>query len=226
MITAITTCMGRREHLETTLPLMLEEFDDVVVVDWSCPQSSGDWAAKQGAKVIRKKDQKFFNISKARNLGARQTQTRSVCFIDADTLPMHGVKGEIVRLLNLSTMVIASRTLEGIDITSLNGFLAVDIGQFWGVGGYDEQLGAGYGLEDGHLRAKLLLERGILPKRLTPGSLGALRHGNSLRDRFHEKPMHIASRENFITLTAYLKAHGVTDWLNDPKTSEIAYRDS
>lgn len=226
MITAITTCMGRREHLETTLPLMLSEFDSVVVVDWSCPQSSGDWAEKQGAKVVRKKGETFFNISKARNLGARQSQTRSVCFIDADTLPMSGVKDEIARLLNLSTMVIASRTLEGIDVTSLNGFIAVDIGQFWGVGGYHEGLGAGYGLEDGHLRAKLLLERGILPKRLTPGSLGALRHGNSLRDRFHERPMHVAARENFLYLTEYLKTHGVTDWRNDPKTSDIAYRDS
>lgn len=223
MITAVTTCMGRREHLEMTLPYMLDEFERVIVVDWSCPQKSGKWAEKQGAEVIYRKDEKYFNACKARNLGARQCKSRSICFIDADVIIMPGAVKEIERLLNLSTMVIAARDSQNRDIHCLGGFIAVDIGQFWGVGGYDESL-KGYALEDAHLRAKLLMERGIIPKRLSPVSLAVMRHSNDMRRANFEEPLEIAARRNYKILEEYLATKGVTDWVNDPKTADIAYR--
>src|SRR3954465_14003560 len=116
MITAVTTCMGRLEHLEITLPMMLAEFDEVIVVDWSCPDWSGDWAAKEGAKVVYKKGQEFFNASRARNLGARAATGRSVCFIDADCMVMPGTRNEIEKLLDLSSMVVAARTSDETDV--------------------------------------------------------------------------------------------------------------
>jgi hypothetical protein len=223
MITAVTTCMGRLEHLKTTLPMMLEEFDDVIVVDWSCPQKSGKWAYEQGAHVVYQPEQKTFSACKARNLGARNVKTRSVCFIDADVLPMPGVKKEIERSLNLSTMVISARTPENTDVHSLSGFIAVDIGQFWGVGGYDESL-TGYALEDAHLRARLLFERGILAKRLPPECLAAIRHSNEMRGQFFKEPIKVSATRNHKLLRDYLAKHGVSDWVNDNRTAEIAYR--
>jgi predicted glycosyltransferase involved in capsule biosynthesis len=215
--------MGRREHLEMTLPLMLEEFGHVIVVDWSCPQDSGKWAAKEGAEVIFRKGEKYFSASKARNLGARQVKTRSVCFIDADVLVSAGIQAEIARTLNLSTQVIASRDPQNNDVHALGGFIAVDIGQFWGVGGYDESL-QGYALEDVHLRARLLLERGVLPKRLSPAALAVFRHSNEMRGRYFEESVEVTARRNHARLMQYLATHGVTDWVNDPRTADIAYR--
>lgn len=223
MITAVTTCMGRLDHLETTLPLMLEDFEHVIVVDWSCPQNSGDWAEKQGAEVVRVYDQRYFHMARSRNIGATRVKTRSVCFIDADTMIMGGVRTEVSRLLNLSTMVVAARTSQNADISSLVGFLAVDIGQFWGVGGYNENL-EGYGLEDCYLRAQLRLERGMGVKRVSPGALGSIRHDNTLRGKFFKEPIEVSGRRNHHILTQYLKSQGVSDWVTDPKTEDIAYR--
>jgi len=206
-----------------TLPLMLEEFDHVIVVDWSCPEDSGTWAAKEGAQVVYRKGEKYFSASKARNLGARSVESRSICFVDADCLVMTGIKAEIERLLNLSTMVIAARTADDADISTLGGFIALDIGQFWGVKGYNESL-EGYGLEDCYLRAQLRLERGLGAKRVSPGALGSIRHSNSLRDKFHKEPGHISGNRNHATLMAYLKSKGINDWTSDPQTSDIAYR--
>lgn len=206
-----------------TLPLMLEEFDRVIVVDWSCPENSGAWAAKEGAQVIYRKGEKHFNASKARNLGARAVESRSICFLDADCLVMTGLKAEIERLLNLSTMVIAARTSEDIDISTLGGFIALDIGQFWGVKGYNEAL-EGYGLEDCYLRAQLRLERGLGAKRVSPGALGSIRHSDVLRGKHHKEPLEVSGNRNHATLMSYLQSQGVKDWTTDPKTADIAYR--
>jgi len=222
MITAVTTCMGRREHLEASLPLMLEEFDRVIVVDWSCPQRSGEWAKRQGADVIYRRDEKFFSIPKSRNLGARQVDSRSICFLDADTLVMPGLRFEIESKLTLSTMVLASRMPSDKDITSLCGFLAVDIGHFWGVNGYNESL-EGYALEDCYIRAQLCLERGLGPARVS--RLAAMRHGDDLRGAHYEEPIEVSARRNRGLLAEYLQRHGVINWTTDPRTSEIAYRE-
>ncbi len=223
MITAVTTCMGRREHLEMTLPLMLEEFDDVVVVDWSCPEHSGKWAKSLGAEVVFRPDEKYFHPSKARNLGARQVKSRSLCFLDADTLVMPGLKNEIEGLLNLSSLIIAPRTSQNTDIHSLGGFIAVDIGHFWGVNGYDETL-KGYALEDCHLKARLVLDRGLTPKRVSQGCLAAIRHSNALRGQYHKDPIGLSANRNYNLLAEYYKSKGIEDWSKDPRTCELAYR--
>jgi predicted glycosyltransferase involved in capsule biosynthesis len=215
--------MGRREHLELTLPYMLEEFERVIVVDYSCPQQSGKWAESQGAKVVYVKNEDYWNASKARNRGARACESRSICFIDADVIAMPNCRVAIERALNLSTMVIASRDFQNVDISGLNGFIALDIGQFWGVKGYDESL-EGYGLEDAHLRARLLFERGMLPKRLAPDCLASVRHSNGLRQRFAKDPIELSSKRNHASLMQYLASHGVRDWINSPLTADIAYR--
>ncbi len=202
---------------------MLEEFERVIVVDWSCPQNSGEWAKKEGAEVVQVKGQQYFSASKARNLGARKCSSRSIVFIDADTMVMTGLRAEVEELLDLRHMVVASRTSQNLEVHDLGGFLAVDIGQFWGVGGYNEEL-EGYALEDCYLRAQLLLERGLQVKRVSPGSLGAMRHTNSMRGAFHKEPIEVGARKNFLKLTDYLGSHGVSDWINDPRTAEIAYR--
>lgn len=214
--------MGRLEHLETTLPMMLQQFSHVIVVDWSCPQKCGDFAEKEGAQVIRRDGEKYWNASKARNLGARAVKTRNVCFVDADVMVFPGIQAEIMQAVDLRHMVLAPRHADGKDVHNLNGFIALDIGQFWGVGGYNEAL-EGYGLEDGYLRAQLACERGILSKRLSAGSMGAIRHSHELRAKYCREPLVASAKRNADTLKEYLRSKGIEDWRNDPRTSEIAY---
>ncbi|MBM4221050.1 MAG: hypothetical protein FJ170_03775, partial [Gammaproteobacteria bacterium] len=69
----ITTCKGRLQHLMQTLPKMAAQpGTETIVVDYDCPDNSGDWVAANfpAVRVVRVKDQPIFVASRARNLGA------------------------------------------------------------------------------------------------------------------------------------------------------------
>ncbi|MCR9295814.1 MAG: glycosyltransferase family 2 protein [bacterium] len=92
MLSIVVTCKGRLSHLQRTLPSILEQRTSlpyrVVVVDYGDPQACGAWIASQGnpmLSVIRCRTQtREFNVSRARNLGARNSWGEYVAFLDAD----------------------------------------------------------------------------------------------------------------------------------------------
>lgn len=214
--------MGRRDHLELTLPLMLEEFDRVVVVDWSCPQKSGEFAASLGASVHYKYGQKYFDRGGSRNYGARIVVTEYVAFVDADSMCMPGLGDELRALLEPGAMVVSARTAGGFDVENLFGFVACTLESFWNVGGYDESF-IGWGHEDSHLRGKLFLEERLKVKRVSGMTLGAIAHGNEIRDENHEQNIHESSQVNFQKLLDYFASRGISDWMTDPRTKDITF---
>lgn len=224
MITAVTTCMGRLEHLEITLPLMLEEFDDVIVVDWSCPDKSGEYSAALGARIAYRPGERYFERSAARNFGAELCESEFIAFIDADTMCMPGL-GDELRLMirRKDSMVLASRTAQNYDIPNLFGFVACPTVSFRNVGGYDESY-KGWGHEDSKLRGQLFLEARLKPARLSPMALGAIAHGNEIRAKNHEQDVYTSSVINFKKLNAYFDSHGVQNWMTDPRTADITFR--
>ena len=51
-ICIITTCMGRLAHLRQSLPSFTAQPDtSVVVVDYSCPERSGEWVESKGERT-------------------------------------------------------------------------------------------------------------------------------------------------------------------------------
>lgn len=222
MITAITTCMGRREHLEVTLPFMLAAFDKVIVVDWSCPQASGEWAASEGASVAYKYGERYFHRSKARNHGAKLVTSEYIAFVDADTLCMPELQVEL-KSIRQTNMLLASRTHSGADIPNLFGFVACSTDAFWNAGGYDESY-EGWGHEDSQLRGALLLESKLTPLRVSGMALGAIAHDNALRDANHKDTIHATSTANFKKLYSYFDKFGIKDWMSDPRTDSITFK--
>ena len=208
--------------MELTLPLMLEEFDRVVVVDWSCPEKSGEFAECLGASVVYNPGQKYFSMAKARNLGARQVVTEKVCFVDADVMCMPGLGDELRALMSQDAMVISARSAYGHDVENLFGFLGCSLTAFWAVGGYDESY-KGWGHEDSHLRGKLFLDSYLKPKRLSGMVLGGIAHSNTLRAVNHELPIQKSSDINFAKLNAYFQARGIRDWMSDERTRDITF---
>ncbi len=206
-----------------TLPLMLEEFERVIVVDWSCPEKSGEWAAEQGAEVVYEPGHQYFNASKARNAGAKAVKSSQVCFIDADTMIMSGTGSDIANLLSTDNVVVASRNCMNVDVYDLGGFIALDMSLFWSIGGYDENLW-GYALEDADLRARLKLELDVSVKRLSPGALGAIRHSHELRGKYRQESIEVSANRSHDLLTQYLMSKGVKDWVSDPRTFDIAFK--
>jgi len=86
-IAFITTCKGRLDHLRKTLPLMVaQQPDEIVVVDYSCPDGAGDWVETNhpDVKVVRVAESGDFAMCRARNIGARHTNAQWLVFIDAD----------------------------------------------------------------------------------------------------------------------------------------------
>lgn len=223
MITAVITSMGRREHLEIGLPRALDTFDKVVVVDWSCPKGSGEYAASEGASVAYKYGEKYFNGSAAKNYGAKLVTSDYICFIDADAVCMPGMKDIVKALASPDCMVLSPRNDDGSDVNDTVGFIICPTDAFWNVGGFDSELWKGWGHEDIHLRAKLYLDEKLKVKRLPHMMLGAIAHSNELRSRYHEKPIGETAVEGFPKLKAWFESKGIENFNTNPKVSDIVF---
>ena len=78
-VSIVTTSKGRLHHIRDTVPRMLAcGVDEVLVVDYGCPDGTGDWVERHcpGARVLRVTDDPGFCLPRARNLGARATLRR------------------------------------------------------------------------------------------------------------------------------------------------------
>ena len=54
LMSAIVTCKGRLEHLKQTLPLLMAMPDsEVIVVDYDCPDRSGDWVRAEHPGAVK-----------------------------------------------------------------------------------------------------------------------------------------------------------------------------
>ena len=88
-ISLVTTCKNRLADLEQTLPrIAASGFEEVILVDYGCPQNAGEWVARTypAVKVVRYNDDSGFNASRARNLGAQVATGDWFFFIDCDVL--------------------------------------------------------------------------------------------------------------------------------------------
>lgn len=85
-VTVVTMCMGRLSHIQRTLPQNLSLGFNLIFVDWSCPQNSGEWVEKHFSTipVIRVAGEKYFSMCKPRNRGLALVKTPYVAFLDGD----------------------------------------------------------------------------------------------------------------------------------------------
>jgi hypothetical protein len=151
-LTFIVTCKGRLHHLQQSLPLLAQqENTQCIVVDYNCPQGTGDWVATHFPKVqvVRVSDKPHFHVSHARNLGANAANSTWICFLDADTLLHVGFLQEIMPLLT------AKKYLQPAPfIPELCGLLICRLEDFQLAGGYDEVF-QGWGCENNDLVLRL-----------------------------------------------------------------------
>jgi len=148
-IAFVTTCKGRLHHLQESLPLMIaEQPDEIIVVDYGCPQKAGDWVetafpAKQfpNIKVVRVTDDSGFSASRAHNVGAKAATTNWICFIDADICVQPGwMKWMRAELHDEKIFYRASMIRKGWkpEVRGTYGTVIVSRTAFQHVDGYDE----------------------------------------------------------------------------------------
>lgn len=154
LVTFVTTCRGRLAHLRRSLPTFVAQPDaEVVVVDYDCPERSGEWV-EQGfpqVKVVRASERPRFELSRARNLGAAAATAPWLCFIDADVCIASDFTARLRSILAPGCFYQAKpRTIEtwGTSISARADFERV--------GGYDEVL-QGWGKDDDDYYARLVL---------------------------------------------------------------------
>jgi glycosyltransferase involved in cell wall biosynthesis len=126
-------------------------FDEVIVVDFDCPQSTADWCRVNypKVKVIKVTNQPMFNPSKARNIGARNALSHWLCFLDADVLIRNNFTSSFRSKITSGNFYPLALFLRhhNEDVFGLSGTVVCEYSAFSSVGGYDEVM-ADYGWED------------------------------------------------------------------------------
>lgn len=147
----ITTCKGRLEHLKKSLPKMVaQSCDEVIVVDFSCPQGTGDFVSAKfpSVRLVSVEGQEHFSNWKARNAGAAAATSDVLIFIDADTLlaadaiewVATNVPPRTYGFFDSKTSRAFNQAGPRVAANQLKGFQIVPRAAFRRVGGYDEVL--------------------------------------------------------------------------------------
>ena len=220
-VTLITICKGRLSHLRETLPAMIaQQADELIVVDFNCPDGTGDWVNKGFPQIrcIRSEDQGPFSASKARNLGAAHATSDWLCFVDADILLAPG-------FLSFVRSHLAPKCYFRPPPTSglWNPIVCRRIA--WaGIGGFDEVI-AGWGGEDDDFFRRLEL-RGAMSRWLREASAIELPYDKSLRSRFHTLSHSVSQRVNMLYVQIKLDLMRLMSDELDLLTRETLYREA
>ena len=180
----VITCKGRLEHLKQTLPLAVAQPDaQVFVVDYSCPDNSGDWveANYPSVKVVRVPGREHYNRSESRNAGARAGDSPWLLFMDADILAHHRFVDELFERLEPN----ASYHEDAPKMTDRTGTFACQRSVFESLGGYDETM-SDWGAEDIDLHRNLR-HAGVRKQPYDHRLLVPIAHEDEMRTRFHQE---------------------------------------
>lgn len=85
----ITTCKGRLQHLQNSLPRFMAQADsEVIVVDYDCPQNTRGYVMDHfpQAKLVEIDNKPKFHLTHARNCGAAVAEGEFLVFVDADII--------------------------------------------------------------------------------------------------------------------------------------------
>jgi glycosyltransferase involved in cell wall biosynthesis len=187
-ISFVTTCKGRLEHIKETLPLIAEQGpDQVIVVDYGCPQKVGDWVEENlsSVSVIRVTDDPGFLLSRARNAGLAACKTDLVCFIDADVKIKPGFVNWLKSHCDRSSFYRAAPVNGELDKETW-GTCIVPAAIVSKIGGYDEVF-SGWGGEDDDLYHRLRYI-GVTEKYYPSKFVEPIRHDEDVRmEQYKEK---------------------------------------
>ena len=180
-IAFLTTSKGRLHHIRKTLPLMVAQAAaEVVVVDYGCPDHTGDWVEANfpTVKVVRVTDDEGFCLARARNLCARHSQSDWLVFIDGDVesaagwvdwMQQHVAPGHFYR----------AAPIGGERDPDTYGTLICARTDFEAIGGFDEAF-RGWGGEDDDFYGRLR-QHGVVEADYPAEFVNPIRHGDEER---------------------------------------------
>lgn len=185
-ITFVVPIKGRLWYLKQALPSMLK-LAPVMLVDYDCPDKSLEWAFKEvcsyeGCHQLYgrvEENKPVFNLSKARNLGARTVDTEWIGFVDCDML----LSPDLITTIESKIQPNCYFTFTKVTV-GLAGFIVCKTEDYKFAGGYDEDA-EGYGFEDTQFRYKLGYMKKI--QVLLPDTLAShIDHSTESRTTFYK----------------------------------------
>jgi glycosyltransferase involved in cell wall biosynthesis len=196
----ITTCKGRLEHLKASLPKMLAQgANEVIVVDYSCPDGAASYVAENfpSVRLVTVPGRRHFSNWRARNAGAAAASSDLLLFVDADTLLAEGATEWLSKELPPRTFGYfdgrASRAFNQggprLAMNQLKGFHVVPAPAFRRVEGYDEVLEGYAAGSDTDLEERLTLI-GLTRHALDPKIVeSVIQHDAASRTQHHAYPV-------------------------------------
>lgn len=177
--------------------MIAQQADELIVVDFNCPDGTGDWVETHFPQLrcVRSQDAGPFSAAKARNLGAANATSDWLCFVDADIVLAPGFMN-FVRSHLAPKRYFRPQPRSGL----WNPVICRRL-EWAGIGGFDEVI-ANWGCEDDDLFRRLELHH-ALPLWLPEGAASELPYDKTLRSRFHETDYVVSQRVN--TLYVQLK---------------------
>jgi glycosyltransferase involved in cell wall biosynthesis len=185
-LSIVVPCKGRLEHLKRSLPTFVAQPEtEVIVVDYDCPDGTSDWVTTnfREARVVVVDDAPYFNLSCARNTGARAAVAAWIAFCDADNLLAPSFSAEVFERLSPGAYLRTMRETRG-GTRRHNVPLVCETRTFLAVGGYDDAFD-GWGVEDREFIDRLT-RSGIREVVGSARLVDTLRHGNAERSSFYE----------------------------------------
>lgn len=176
MITIVTPNRNRLSSLRTALPSWqrAESVSEIVVVDFGSEQaiSGRDFPSQEKLKIVRVVNPDKWRIGLAINIGCDFASGEAILKLDSDI--------GVVDLSALSSADLTRSFFRGHFQTAVSNGQCLFAKPHWqAIGGYNEWL-SDYGFDDTDFYQRLR-RSGIIEKRIPPGLLEEIRHGDELR---------------------------------------------
>jgi len=194
LLSFVIPAMGRLHHVKQALESVLKQPNsEVILVDWSCPEHTGDWAEATfkekypNLKVVRVPDKKHFHLSAARNIGAKEANGEFLCFLDCDMILKDNFLGMCLSAMDGDSYIIFDFYSSG-----YAGMIICPKKDFLKINGYDENI-RGYGYEDDEFKCRIsqLLLKSIISRNLA----NHIEHEDGERVKFYEEKDKFKSQE-------------------------------
>ena len=197
-VSIITTCKGRLHHLKEALPTWLEQTGkttyEIIVVDYADPDNSYDYIsslANPKVRAVKAHDcGEYFNLSRARNIGALEARGDIFFFLDADAL----LEPKFLHY-HASKVLVDGSYVTGWEYGDGTGCCLVWKRDFFAVRGYNEVVD-GWGWDDIDFYYRLDQKFSIDRRKFSFG-LTTIKHGDDDRVAFYRsRNLSVTNREN------------------------------
>src|SRR5499427_9193288 len=137
-LSIVVPCKARLQYLRRSLPTFVEQSEsEVIVVDYDCPDNTRGWVTTNfpAARVVAVTDVPYFNLSHARNVGAREARASWILFCDADNLLASSYSAELYSRVSPGSFLRSLRETR-FGIRPHNVPLACEAQTYWSLGGF------------------------------------------------------------------------------------------